>query len=148
MLRYAVLTLLCAAPASAANFTDRFGSTVLDCSTAACTDGAGAGMWQRSGVTIGPMGRAQAGNVMDSLAPDGWTPPAPAASTEIETTDFVARFTPAEISALLAWNPAMVFQVASAKVINLTSPKLRAGLAAAVAAGKLTQTRVDQLLTP
>lgn len=70
------------------------------------------------------------------------------APTTIETGDFVARFTTQEIAAVMAWNPAMVFQVSSAKTIDVTSPRLRAGLAAAVAAGALTKARVDQLLTP
>lgn len=108
----------------------------------------GSGTYTRDdGTVVKQPTEARALETFAGLAPSDYVPVVPKTTT-IETGDFVARFTPQEIAAVMAWNPAMVFQVSSAKIIDVTSPRLRAGLAAAVAAGALTQARVDQLLTP
>lgn len=138
MWKIVIVLILFAGPAFAQRtLTDTFGATVT---------ANGKGVYTRGGVTIVAPTDADAMKVFNGMAPDGWTPPPQPVATMLPAGDFVERFTPAEVAALIAWNPALVMRVTSAGTIDTASPKLRAGFAAAVAVGKLTQARADQIL--
>lgn len=102
--------------------------------------------YTRGGVKVVATSDAKAVEAFNGMAPEGWTPPPAPPVTTIAAGDFVERFTPAEIAALIQWNPAVVMRVAASGTIDTTSKKLQAGFAAAVAAGKLTKARSDQIL--
>lgn len=72
--------------------------------------------------------------------------PAPPTPTRISALAFIQRFTPAEQAALQAANPMWGLQIAAAGTINVKDPLLLADMAQAVAAGKLTQARMTQIL--
>lgn len=135
-MRAFALVLLFGSAAYAADFTDQYGFKVTDLNN---------GMWQRGGITIGPMSQAKAQETMNAMQPDGYVAPSVTPVT-ISAIDFLARFTPAEAATLFVWNPSLVLQVSSAGMIDVTSPKLQLGIAAAVAAEKLTQARATQIL--
>jgi hypothetical protein len=89
---------------------------------------------------------AQAMTVFGGMAPEGWTPPPAPPTTMITPLDFMRRFTTAEMQTLNAANPLWGMQVAAAGSIDVTDPVLLADIAAAVAAGALTQARMTQVL--
>jgi hypothetical protein len=118
-------------------FLDAFGATVT---------GSPETGWTRGGATIGACSQAQAMSVFDGMAPSGWVPPAPPPPTTIDALSFMRRFTPAELSALVAANPIWGFMVAAAGTITVTDPVLVTDMQEAVAAGALTQARMTQVL--
>jgi len=72
--------------------------------------------------------------------------PAQPTPTLIPSLAFIRRFTSAEVAAITAADPTWAFQVAAAGTISVTDPTLLANAAAAVAAGLMTQARVNQVL--
>ena len=118
-------------------FIDTYGGTVT---------GSPETGWTRSGVTVGPCSQEQALSVFDGMAPEGWISPAPPPPTTIDALSFMRRFTPAELSALVAANPIWGFMVAAAGTINVADPTLVADIGLAVTAGAITQVRAVQVL--
>ncbi len=84
-----------------------------------------------------------------SIQPDTgqavYAPPA-APVTTISALAFISRFTPAEQSALMTANPMWGLQIAAAGTVDVTDPRVIAGIDAAVKAGALTQSRMTQIL--
>jgi hypothetical protein len=118
------------------NFTDAFGHTVTD---------NGDGTWTRGGLTAGSPG------VFDSMAPDGWVPPAAPPPTTIDVYSFLKRFPMNVLVAIQAANPifATLLNAAAASnggQIDVTSSVLLADMQQVVAAGLMNQAQMDQVL--
>ena len=137
----AALTLLISAPAFAGNY-------VVTC-TAPCV--APGGSTQPAGTVIN---RILADPTFSpgpglSLKPDTgqavYAPPPPPVTT-ISALAFIGRFTAAEQSALMSANPMWGLQIAAAGTVDVTDPRVIAGLDAAVKAGAITQARATQVL--
>ena len=137
----AALALLLSAPAFAGNY-------VVIC-TAPCV--ASDGTTQPPGTVIN---RILADPTFDpgpglSLQPDTaqavYAPPPPPVTT-ISALAFIGRFTAAEQSALMSANPMWGLQIAAAGMVDVTDPRVIAGIDAAVKAGALTQSRMTQIL--
>ena len=148
MNKLGLLLALLAAPAQAAAPS----SWAVVC-TASCT--APDGTTQPAGTVLGkiwwdgaaaypPCSAATTACVADT-GQAVYAPPAPPPTT-IGALAFLRRFSAAERAACLAANPAWGMQIAAAGTIDVTDPTLIADLAAAVAAGALTQARVMQVL--
>ena len=84
-----------------------------------------------------------------SLQPDTgqavYVPPAKPQTT-ISALAFIGRFTTAEQSALTTANPMWGLQIAAAGTVDVTDPRVIAGIDAGVKAGALTQSRMTQIL--
>ncbi len=137
----AAIALLIASPAFAGDY-------VVTC-TAPCT--APDGTTQPAGTVIN---RILADPTFDpgpglSIQPDTgqavYAPP-PAPITTISALAFIGRFTAAEQSAMMASNPMWGLQIAAAGTVDVTDPRVIAGLQAAVKAGVLTAARGAQVL--
>ena len=79
------------------------------------------------------------------IPPRALAPPPPPVTT-ISALAFIGRFTTAEQSALMTANPMWGLQIAAAGTVDVTDPRVIAGIDAAVKAGALTQSRMTQIL--
>lgn len=109
--------------------------------------------------TIQPAGTALNRVLWDGVAP--YTPPgvfivldtgqtlyAPpvAAQTTLASLAFMDRFTLLEYKAIAALDPRWPTQVAAVETVDVTGPRVVAGMQAAVAGGAITAARRDQVL--
>lgn len=136
MKRLAIIAALISHAAFAATLTDNFGRTVA----------VSGNIYSVPGITLTAPNDAAALTVLNGMAPDSWKPPAPAPVTTISALAFIGRFTPAEQSALMSANPMWGLQIAATGTVDVTDPRVIAGLDAAVKAGVLTQARATQVL--
>ena len=138
---FAAVALLFSAPAFAGNY-------VVTC-TAPCV--ASDGTTQPAGTVLNRILADPTFNPGPglSLQPDTgqavYVPP-PAPVTTISALAFIGRFTTAEQSALMSANPMWGLQIAAAGTVDVTDPRVIAGIDAAVKAGALTQSRMTQIL--
>jgi len=101
--------------------------------------------WHRNGITLGPCSQEQANTIFSGMAPDGWVPPAPPPTTIIDSISFIKRFTQQERNSLVTSDP-MWYVLFSTNPINITDQTLLEEMQTAINNGKLTESRVTQIL--
>ena len=124
-----------------AQATDQFGRTVT------CTGTAPVTCSTPDGISVSSATQASASTTINGMAPAGWAPPFVPATT-LSVSGFIARFSPAEQTAI-AGNPATLtfwLTLVAYPSIDVTDPRLVGGMAALVAANAITTARAAQII--